>query len=396
MIRSFKNITIISTMLLLAACGGDNISKKKAELEELKKQQATTTENIAKLEAEIAKLDPASAKQEKAKLVTLAAVAPEQFTHFIDLQGKIEAENISIVTPRLGPGQVRAVYVKKGQQVNKGQLLLKLDDAVVRQQVAAAKQNLEVLKTQLVYVKDIYNRQNNLWKQGIGTEVQLITAKNNVENVEKQLAASEASIKTVQEQLSGSNVYADVSGVADEVNIKVGETFTGMAGTTPQIRIVNTNDLKVTAQIPENYLSRVHVGSKVKVTLPDINKTVEATITVAGKLIDPLSRSFYIEAKIPTNKDFKPNQVAVINIQDYTAANATTVPVNTLQTDEKGKFVLVAAKEGNRLIAKKRPVTIGELYGEKLEVKSGLQAGDQIIVEGFQGLYDGQLITTTL
>jgi RND family efflux transporter MFP subunit len=191
------------------------------------------------------------------------------------------------------------------------------------------------------------------------------------------------------------NVYADVSGVADVVNIRVGEMFTGAVGQTPQIRIVNNSRLKVTTQIPENYLGRVKEGSKIVVNLPDLGKTINTTVSVSGKIIDPLSRSFYVEAKLPADKDLKPNQIAFVKIEDYTVPKAITIPVNTLQTDEKGKFVLVAVNENGKLVARKKPVQIGELYGDKLEIKSGLQTGDQVVTEGYQGLYDGQLITTS-
>ncbi|MBC7652253.1 MAG: HlyD family efflux transporter periplasmic adaptor subunit, partial [Deinococcales bacterium] len=195
-------------------------------------------------------------------------------------------------------------------------------------------------------------------------------------------------------QLNFANVNSDVSGVADEVNVRVGEFFSGVIGNMPQIKIVNTENLKITAQIPENYLNKVGVGSKLNVTLPDIKKTIVATVSVASKLIDANSRSFYVEAKIPADRDFHPNQIALINIQDYANAQAVTVPVNTLQNDEKGKFVMVAVKEGNKLLARKKVVTTGELYGDKQEIKSGLALGDEVIVEGYQGLYDGQLLTT--
>ncbi|HEY6899104.1 MAG TPA: efflux transporter periplasmic adaptor subunit, partial [Puia sp.] len=93
-------------------------------------------------------------------------------------------------------------------------------------------------------------------------------------------------------------------------------------------------------------------------------------------------------------KDIRANQVAVVKLQDYTTNSALTIPVNTLQTDEKGKYVMVAAKEGGKLIAHKKTVTIGQLYADKVEVTSGLEKGDEIITDGFQGLYEGQLITT--
>jgi multidrug efflux pump subunit AcrA (membrane-fusion protein) len=117
-------------------------------------------------------------------------------------------------------------------------------------------------------------------------------------------------------------------------------------------------------------------------------------VSVAGRLIDPVTRAFYVEGKLPADKDLRPNQVALVNIQDYNAPNAITIPLNTIQNDEKGKYIMIAAKEGNRLVAKKRQIVIGQLYGDKLEVKSGLQPGDVVITEGFQNLYEGQPITT--
>ena len=387
-------IVVATAAMTLAACGGKKeagaLGEKKAKLEELRKQQTTLSTDIEKLEKEIAAIDPALAKEEKPKLVTLATVAPETFSHFIDLQGKIESENISYVTPRGGGGQVKAIYVKRGDMVSKGQLLLKLDDAIAKQSVTTAEQGLETLKTQLAFAKNLYQKQKNLWDQNIGTEVQLITAKNNVDNIENQLKSAQEQLKITKEQLQFSNVYAEQSGVAEDVNVRVGELFTGMN----QIKIVNTGTLKVTTQIPENYLDKVKVGSRVKVTLPDINKTIDATVSVSGRLIDPNSRSFFVEAKIPADKDFRPNQVALVKIQDYTAPNAITVPVNTLQSDEKGKYVLVAAKENGKLVARKKTVIPGELYGDRLEIKSGLQAGDVVITDGFQSLYEGQMITT--
>lgn len=391
-------ILLLTATVTLASCGAGSTeansgaaNEQKAKLAELKKQKDGIDAEIAKLEAEIAKLDPASAKAENAKLVSLTAVAPETFTHYIDLQGKIESENISFVTPRGGGGQVKAVYIKRGDLVKKGQLILKLDDALQRQSVIAAEQGLETLKTQLSFAKTLYQKQKNLWEQNIGTEVQLITAKNNVETLENQLKSAEEQVKLSREQLSFASVYSDVNGVAEEVNIRVGEIFAGPG----QIKIVNTSNLKVTTEVPENYIDRVSNGSKLKVTLPDINKSINATISVSGKIINPINRSFFIEAKIPNDKDFRPNQIAMVQIQDYTINNAITVPVNTLQNDEKGKYVMVAVKENGKMIAKKKMVVVGEFYGDKLEIKSGLQTGDMVVTEGYQSLYDGQVITTS-
>jgi multidrug efflux pump subunit AcrA (membrane-fusion protein) len=162
------NIILLAATIILASCGAttkdsDEVKEKKAKLETLKKEQEATTKAIANLEKELAKIDTSFGKEEKAKLVVLTTVAPEKFAHFIDLQGKIESENISIITPRGGPGQVKAVYVKRGDAVRKGQLLLKLDDAVARQQVASATQGVNTAKTQVEFLKNIYQKQKNLW-----------------------------------------------------------------------------------------------------------------------------------------------------------------------------------------------------------------------------------------
>jgi membrane fusion protein (multidrug efflux system) len=393
MIRTINKITALMLIVSLVACSAkDELSKKKAELEKLKSEQVKTADKIKSLEQEILKLDTSAVKEDIAKLVAVQPVVTQDFFHYIDLQGRVDADNISYISPRLGPGQVKALYVKKGDNVKRGQLLLKLDDAVIKQSIAAAKQNLETAKTQLAYAKDIYNRQSNLWKQGIGTEVQLISAKTNVETIEKQLRAGEENIKTIQEQASATNIYSDVDGVADEVNVRVGETFSGMGAMGPQIKIVNTSTLKVITDVPENYASKVKVGSKVIVNLPDVNKSFNTNISISGKVINPSNRSFAAEAKLPADGLLRPNQNAQVRIEDYAAKNAIAIPVNTVSTDEKGKYVFVAVAEGNKTVARKKNIIIGELYNQMIEVKSGLAAGDKLITDGYQDIYEGQVL----
>ncbi|MEJ7914189.1 MAG: efflux RND transporter periplasmic adaptor subunit [Chitinophagaceae bacterium] len=385
-----KNIYWLLLISIMAvSCGGGKkegaaaLNDKKVELQDMKKEQTDLNVKISSLEAEIARLDTSAVA--KPKLVALETIGQDNFTHYVDLQGRIEADAIGYVSPRGQGGQVRAVYVSQGQNVNKGQLLVKLDDALVRTQV-------DQLRPQLAFQQDLLKRQQALWKEGIGTEVQLNTARVNVTSLQKQIAS-------VQEQLSLSNVYAPVSGVVEEMNVRVGEFFSPQSAGMPGsgIKIVNTRTLKVVAEVPENYLGKVGAGSKIRVELPNANnRVIETKVKVAGKLIDPRSRSFYIEAPIPSSPDFRPNQVAIIKIQDYATANAVTIPLATLQNDEGGKFVMIAAKEGNKIIARKRTVVVGELYGDRLEVKSGLQTGDQLVKEGFQNLYEGQLLTTDI
>ena len=373
--------------ILLSGCGNSTkdskgeLSDKKAELEKLKGQQSKINQQIAKLEQDIAKLDP-NASAGVAKLVSITPVQNSAFEHFIEIQGTVEATNISYVAPPNGQGGVvKALYVTQGQNVRRGQVLARLDDQLIRQQI-------EPIRVQLNAANDTYKRTKNLYDQGIGTYQSVLNAKTQVETLQGNIA-------TIERQAALMTVTAPQSGVADIVNVRVGETFMGSTPQGPQIRIVNTGDLKIKANIPENYQNRVAVGSSVEIVLPDENnRIVNATVTVVGKIIDPSTRTFYIEAKVPSSSNLKPNQVAKVHIKDYGNKNAIAVPVNTLQNDEVGKYVMLAVKEGDKLIARKRTITVGELYNDKLEVKSGLQAGDQLITEGFQSLYDGQLITT--
>lgn len=373
--------------ILVASCGDSRkdasgeLNDKKAQLEKLKTEQKTVNDKIAKLQEEIAKLDT-SAVVENAKLVAIAPVQQSAFEHYIELQGSVDALDIAYVAPPNGQGGiVKALYVTQGQHVNKGQVLARLDDQIIRQQI-------EPLRVQLNAANDTYRRTKNLYDQGIGTYQQVLTAKTQVETLQGNIA-------TLQKQAALMTVTAPNSGVADIVNVRVGEAFVGTTPVGPQIRIVNTNNLKVKAQVPENYQDRVKVGSPLEIVLPDENnRIINATVSVVGKVIDPVSRTFYIEAKLPANANLKPNQIAKVHIKDYGNQNAITIPVNTLQNDDKGKFVMVAVTENGKLIARKRTITVGELYNNELEVKSGLQPGDQLITEGFQGLYDGQLITT--
>ena len=373
--------------ILLSGCGNSTkdskgeLSDKKAELEKLKGEQSKINQQIAKLEQDIAKLDP-NASAGVAKLVSITPVQNSAFEHFIEIQGTVEATNISYVAPPNGQGGVvKALYVTQGQNVRRGQVLARLDDQLIRQQI-------EPIRVQLNAANDTYKRTKNLYDQGIGTYQSVLNAKTQVETLQGNIA-------TIERQAALMTVTAPQSGVADIVNVRVGETFMGSTPQGPQIRIVNTGDLKIKANIPENYQSRVAVGSSVEIVLPDENnRIVNATVTVVGKIIDPSTRTFYIEAKVPSSSNLKPNQVAKVHIKDYGNKNAIAVPVNTLQNDEVGKYVMLAVKEGDKLIARKRTITVGELYNDKLEVKSGLQAGDQLITEGFQSLYDGQLITT--
>lgn len=373
------------TVVLLSACGSSakdekgSLNDKKAELAKLKDQQKDLNEKVLKLEQEIKKADPTAIAV--AKLVGVTPVQSGEFKHYIDLQGKIDATNISYVAPPNGQGGVvKAIYVTQGQSVRKGQVLARLDDQLIRQQI-------EPLRVQLATATDTYNRTKNLWDQGIGSYQNVLGAKTQMESLQKQIGI-------IQKQASLMTVTAPTAGTIDQLNLRVGEMFVGMSAMGPQIRIVNTGSLKVVAAVPENYLSRVKVGSKLKVVLPELNnRELDAVVTVVQKVINPTTRAFDIEARIAADAALRPNQVAQVKILDYETANAVVIPVNVVQTDDKGKYVYIMEKSGDKMVARKRVVTVGEAYGSQIEVRSGLSGSEQLITDGYQGLYDGQVVT---
>ncbi|MFZ9262778.1 MAG: efflux RND transporter periplasmic adaptor subunit [Chitinophagaceae bacterium] len=377
-----KKLFVIVTLAFLASCGGkkeanQDLASKKSTLESLTKQRDELNNKINALQTEINKIS-GSTGAEKLKLVETTMLTTQDFSHYIELQGKVSTENVSYVTPRGMGGQVKQIFVKQGDAVRKGQLLMKLEDGIVQQ-------NIKQVESQLSFAKNIFSRQENLWKEGIGTEVQFLSAKNNVESLEKQLAL-------VKEQLSTTQVTAEVSGIIESVGIKVGETFVGNPMAT--IVIVNPGNLKAIVDIPENYISKVKKGMSAIINIPDLNETFNSQISVIAETINITSRSFVAEAKLPSKTNIKPNQVAIVKLLDHQAKNAIVVPVETVQTDEKGKYVFVMSEENGKLIARKKTITIGEFYDELIEVKSGLNTNEKLITKGFQGIYEGQLLTT--
>lgn len=410
---------IVVSSLLLASCSGGAKGKKgdvsdlKAKLEKLKKKKSDLEADIRKLDEQIKKADPEGAKQ-NAVLVAVATVEVDSaFEHFIELQGKINTdEGIAYVAPKGQGGLVKAVLVKPGQRVSKGQLVVKLDDAAASQQVATAKQGVAVARQQLGMFKArldqaqaVYTRYQNLWNQGIGAEVQVINAKADVDALSAQVRGAEAGVGTAmagvsqaQEAVNMSNVYAGISGTVEQVNVRVGEFFTGVSpDRKPQVLIVNDNaSVKAEVPVPDKYASKVVKDARVQVEVPDLDTTFEAKITMVGGAIDPTTRSFMAEAKLGVNKMLKPNLTATIRIQDDVKKDVVVIDAKLVQPDEKGKFVYIVVNEGGKMIARKRSVTtIGEVYKGKVAIKKeGLIGGEMIITEGFQNVYDGQLVRT--
>lgn len=364
---------VVTVAALLAGCSAATPEEdKKGRLEKLKKDQAALVQEIKALEEQIAKENP-DERTVKAKEVTVAPVKAQNFDHYVQTQGRVESENNILVSAK-SMGVVERVFVTEGQQVSKGQVIAQIDNSVISA-------SIESMKAQLELANSVYERQKNLWDQKIGTEVQYLQAKTNKESMEKQVAS-------LQEQNEMTRIKAPISGTVDEVHVKVGENISpGM----PAARVVNTNDLKLVANVSEAYVTNIKKGNRVLINIPELKKEIEGTVSFVGKNIDQLSRTFTVEVRMKPEADLRPNMTATVKVVFTTEKNAIVVPVNVIQSLNNEKIVYVAEKKGNQTVARKKVVTVDGVYANQAQVE-GLKDGDQIITFGFQGLNDGEVI----
>lgn len=370
-----KNSLILALLVVLAACQpGNELETKKAQLAAYRAEMDELKTKMTALEKEIALLDTSAAVQ-KPKLVTLAAVTRSDFNHFIDLQGSVESDEDIAVQPGM-PGVVTRVYVKEGDAVGPGKVLAETDNKAIRE-------NLEQLKTNLDFARTAYEKQKRLWDKKIGSEMQYLQAKTQVESLEKSLSALEA-------QLDMSRIKSPISGVVDQVNVKVGEY--AAPGFTGAFRVVNVSSMKVTAKVADSYIGKVKVGNPVQVRVTDLNDTLNARITYVGKVVDPMSRTFRIEINVSgMSTEIRPNMLSIVSINDETIPQAVNLPANYVQRDAEGRtYVMVAEGPKGKMVARKKLVSTGIAYGDRVVITSGLDGSEQYIVSGYQEVTDGQ------
>lgn len=360
-----KRLVSISLLLLLAACTAKEENKTES-LIRLKKERADLDIKIKKLEG-----NPQDDTTRPAVPVRVQEVAYNSFHAYIDVQGSITSDENVKATSQM-PGVVRTVTVRPGQRVSKGQVLATLDAAALDQQIAAQEAQLSLART-------LYEKQQQLWKQQIGTEIQLLQAKAGFESASRQQAALRA-------QRNMYRIVAPISGTVDQVDVKVGDMASpGMTG----IQIVNNSKLKAEANLGENYLGAVEAGDPVTLFFPELNDSMKVKLSFVARAIDPVSRSFSVEVRLPNNAKLHPNMSIRMRINNYTNAQALIVPVSVVQHTPEGDIVYI--DDNGR--AKSVIVTTGRNSNGLTEIKSGLKPGDRVITEGYMDINNGDRIT---
>jgi membrane fusion protein (multidrug efflux system) len=360
-----KLLYITAIISLAAACSNNKPKDKATELADLKKQQSELGDKITKLEAEVGKKDSV-----KSTDVSAFTVKTGQFTNYVAIQGRIDAQDNVTAYPQ-AQAAITAINVKAGDHVSKGQILVQLDNSVLRQ-------NIEQAQAQANLSQTLFQRQKNLWDQKIGTEVQFLQAQTNLQTSEKQ-------VSSLKQQADMYRIISPINGTIDQMDLKLGQIATpGSTG----IRVVNADILKVKADVPESYAGSVHLGDNVKILVPDANDSLAAKITFAAKVIDQASRSFAIEIRLPNRSSLRPNMTAVLNIANYANKNAIVVPTKAIQKSETGDYVFINING----TAKRKVVTEGAASNGMSEIKTGLAAGDVVITEGASELEDGDKV----
>ncbi len=367
-----KLLFIIATTLIIIGCSKNTDAEKKSKIKELKEKRTKIQSELMKIDEELATLE---VKKKIETLVTVQTVNDTIFSHYIDIQGNITTKENILIQPEM-PGTLLALNVKAGQHVSKGQVLARVDDAGMSQQLAS-------IENQAALAKTTYERQKNLWDQKIGSEIQYLQA-------QTQMISAQKSVMQMKAQLGKTVIKAPFSGVIDEVFVERGQ----VVAANPQglMRIVNLSDMYVQTSIPESYVGKLKIGSIVNVIIPSIGKKSIGRVRQIGSNINPTNRSFGIEVSVANNDNLlRPNQVAKLQIVDYTKNNAIVVPTNTIQEDgEKNKFVFIVDQATKKTgIAKKVVVKTGQSGNNVTEILAGISANDIIIVEGMNTISEG-------
>ncbi|WP_178986072.1 efflux RND transporter periplasmic adaptor subunit [Winogradskyella helgolandensis] len=352
-----------------------NLETIRAKRGELVGEQQAINDQIKLLDEKIKTLDTVK----HVPLITTFKAETEVFNHVLELQGNVTTKDLLTITPEYN-GILTNVYVKEGQKVTKGQILAKIDDGGLSQQLAQLKIQAELAKT-------TYERQQRLWEQNIGSEIQYLQSKSTYQSQEE-------AVNQLYQQIAKTNVTAPFSGTIDDIITEQGSVVA--AGQSPLMRIVNLDNMYIETEVPERYVSDVTKGKNVSVNIPVLGKTIETKIRQAGDFINPANRTFKVEVEIPNkDKSIKPNLSARLKINDYTNENALLIPQSVVSENSDGEqYVYVVTDKNDKGIgtAKRVIIETGKTQEDIIEVLKGLEDGAEIIKEGARSVRDGQSV----
>jgi len=365
--------------LAMVSCAPDKVNDKKEALREYREQVKETNSKIDALQTELDSLSPGDENKTGGIAVEVKEIRPEDFSSYVESTGKVEAIEDVYISPEIN-GQVKQISVQRGQYLDKGDLMISLSTEVTRNNIAEVKTNLEL-------AKKVYEKQKSLWEKEIGSEMQYLEAKNRKESLEARLA-------TLESQLDMAYLHAPFPGSVEEIHVKEGELATpGMR----LVRLVNLDDLRITADVSEAFIGSVSKGEMVNLRFPSLpDLTMERPVSRVGSVIDPVTRTFKVEVltKNPGRK-IKPNLLCAVRIEDYEQRDAMLVPSIILKEDFSGTFLFRITESSGMFRAEKVYVETGKTVQDKTRITKGIGMGDRVIVKGYNLVTDGATVRIT-
>ena len=383
-----KKLTTLLTLLVFIQCGSP-IKKSVTEiisegsLEEIQLLKTRHVKTINKLKKELNQLNEALLLKDQTQryvLVESIELEKEIFNHFVSFQGSIETDKNVVIYPEI-PGLLKKIHVEEGQQVSEGTLLAEISDGGLIDQ-------LDQLKLQLKLAKTTYNRQKRLWNQKIGSEIQFLQAKTNYLSLQK-------SVSQMNDQVTKTKITAPFDGIVDHIIADSGSNLS--PGITPIMRVINLDQMKVAAEIPEMHLPNIQKNTSAIVYIPVLGIQFNEVVASVGNFINPNNRSFRVEISINNeNGALKPNMTAEIKVNDYKNPEAILVPIKDILENQNGEsyvYLLEVSDEAKDIYkVVKTFVKLGETSDNKIEIIEGLEAGDKIVEEGIRLIKDQQLV----
>ena len=371
-------IVILNLGLLLAFIS----CEPKNELSTLQEELKTKKESYTNLKLEIKDLQKQIEALDTLEVISGIAVNVKKvtethFEHFFLVNGSFEAVNYAYISPETS-GQITAITVEEGEKVKKGQLLAKLNTAIIENSISEVESALSLAQV-------VYNKQKELWDKNIGSELDYLRAKNDVERLQNQK-------KTLQSQLDMAYIKSPINGIVDDITQNQGEL--AMPGQL-LMQIVNLDHFYFNAEVSESYLPYLHPGDSVKIRLTTYdNKTIDAKIHRIANIINPENRSFKIQVKLGNKyKLLKPNMLAEARFKDYENLQALVVPSIIIKKDFNGYYLFVAKKEKETWIAKKKYIIPGKSKDDKTMIEQGISSDELVIIKGYNQVVDGSLVS---
>lgn len=343
-------------------------------LAQLRVQREKLEKEIQELEKQLASMD--TTRREVKQLVEVTQVQYQPFVHYLSLRGEVTSDQNVTLSSEMA-GQIVAIWAQQGQWVNKGTPLIQLDDQLLRK-------SIEEVEVQLELANQLYMKQERLWRDSIGSEVQYLQAKTQKESLEKRLAS-------LRSQLAKTVIRAPFSGSVDRIYAKIGQmAVPGL----PLIELVGKGPVQIEVKVPESYIQYVKMGQKVRFFVPDLKKEGIGVVSAVGESIDPVSRTFLIHVKPTSNLPLRPHMSVEAYLQDYENPQAIVLPSDVIGKDEQGNYyVYVVERKGKEGIARKRGVAIGYWQGDLVEIEKGLTLGEWVVTTGHKFLVSDQIVT---